>query len=323
MIAPVLCKETSALIEGVTKRRIHAIDMHLLSCVGSSWLDFRQLVIGGNVLPESRNASWRFHLCCMPLLRALARGESFDVTQPRLGHPIEIAATVHSGIELCLPSSHWSLIDDLTSAWHPELDGGSLSPSADSEIIDYAPRFKLAIDLLKLAPCLEDMVRQECEAVCVVDSSPPLPPGRCVSLTSRSVPGIVYVSVVPPILAAESLVHESAHLRLRGIEVLAPLYVSEKALVQTPLRSDLRPVSGLLHQAYVLRHLVPLYECLLESSHPQVLRNLGPTEKRFSQHNKDLGMAIRELETAIPHLTPEGQRIANLLALTSNTPIVL
>ncbi|MEM6559222.1 MAG: HEXXH motif-containing putative peptide modification protein [Myxococcota bacterium] len=61
----------------------------------------------------------------------------------------------------------------------------------------------------------------------------------------------------------EELVHEAAHIYLNALFTLyAPLYLNPESqkIEGTPLRPDPRPMFGLLHQVFVLRRLVELYD---------------------------------------------------------------
>ncbi len=66
---------------------------------------------------------------------------------------------------------------------------------------------------------------------------------------------------------AEAVVHEAAHTRCNAAAVSQPFLVDSEddrlALVQTPLRSDPRPLSGLFQQLVVLVRSWMLYEKLL------------------------------------------------------------
>lgn len=72
---------------------------------------------------------------------------------------------------------------------------------------------------------------------------------------------------------AESLVHEGAHVRAHAATFSAPFLVDmhdESVLVQTPLRSDPRPLNGVFQQLLVLTRCALLYDRILAASTPDL-----------------------------------------------------
>jgi HEXXH motif-containing protein len=114
------------------------------------------------------------------------------------------------------------------------------------------------------------------------------------------------MSSVPTILGAESILHESAHLALMGLESVVGLYRNPNIRVATPLRSDPRPVSGLMHQVFVLLNLESMYRVLQGLDHPDVRKNLQQVIKRHLRHRTDLCDGISALLAHRSTLTDAG-----------------
>lgn len=111
---------------------------------------------------------------------------------------------------------------------------------------------------------------------------------------------------MPPILLAESIVHECVHSVLYAASRLREVTTEGAGLFASPLRSDLRPVSGILHQALVLDYLVDFYQGVAACEDvPSVARNREPIAKRLQQHRADR-------ERALGVLRAEGQGLAEL-----------
>jgi HEXXH motif-containing protein len=151
-----------------------------------------------------------------------------------------------------------------------------------------------------------DLVRRECAVVAFVTTSPPLAEQGSISLTVKRVPGIVILSEVPLLLLIEGLVHESAHLWLNSVERVRQLGGDRTLSLMTPLRNDPRPVSGLLHQAWVLAHLTLLHDELYASNHPTLAAERTRIESFRRSHRRDLSAALEMLDGTPGALTPLG-----------------
>jgi HEXXH motif-containing protein len=81
----------------------------------------------------------------------------------------------------------------------------------------------------------------------------------------------------------------------------------------TPLRPDPRPISGLMHQVWVLTHLTRLYRALLASPSEAVARNLRPVQKRLALHEDGLEQGVAALAAAGDGLTPDGMLLLEAL----------
>ena len=143
---------------------------------------------------------------------------------------------------------------------------------------------------------------------------PELPAGECVSLTSKLIPGLIYLTPVPTILTVESIVHETSHLYLTAVERLHKLYQSDELLLTTPLRPDPRPISGLMHQVWVLVNLVRLYAGIRRRNHMIVERNIESIIKRANLHRDQLMEGLMTMRENYDSLTPHGKRFLNAIA---------
>jgi len=197
---------------------------------------------------------------------------------------------------------------DLSVAWHPDLTGYAIEAvERDSISLETISIIERAMALLGLHPSSRALVENHCRAICVVNAVPELTRGQCISLCSKSVPGVVFLSAAPTILTAESVVHESAHQMLYAIEELHSLVRDEAARVVTPLRPDARPVSGLLHQTWVLWHLIHFYRVIVDANNDLVKANRSQICKRLDKHMQDYHTGYGILCENREALTPRGE----------------
>lgn len=225
-------------------------------------------------------------------------------------------ADLESDFPLAIAIHSLPILSDLTDAWHPEIAGSKLAPVNDPlELERCASIIRRALQLIALDSTSQSLVTNHCAAICIITATPGLQEGQCVSLCSRTTPGIIYISAAPAILTAESIVHESAHQMLYAIAENYQLFIDENIKIKTPLRSDLRPVSGLLHQLWVLHHLVVFYRSLLTASEDLIERNRQKIEKRLKQHIDDLTSGCTVLEGYAHTLTAEGTQLFSEIRL--------
>jgi HEXXH motif-containing protein len=107
---------------------------------------------------------------------------------------------------------------------------------------------------------------------------------------------------VPTLLTIESIVHEASHLYLTAVERLHKLYKSDELVLKTPLRPDPRPISGLLHQVWVLINLVRLYKGI----------------KRANLHGDQLIEGLATMRENNDSLTEHGKHFLNAIASRAN-----
>jgi hypothetical protein len=317
---PELSDALKRRIEDHTRRRFSVIDRFLAEQYGVTWLS-RPRLIRTEPSHTPRKDLWEFALQANFLLR-LYKSVKTDVRPRPEEMTVDAFRFQADGNSLCLLGKSTLVSDDLETAWHPKFHGRKVFPSMDDFDADWHQTCK-ALSLLAPYPEFINLVRSECGALCFVNSEPAMGDGLCISLTSRMVPGLVYASAAHPILLAESLVHEAAHLQFRAVEEVADLYVDlPDALVVTPLRADPRPPSGFMHQLVVLRHLTALYDKLRISEEDNVLSQRRQVEKRFALHLHDLEAGKRLAKDAEGTLTQEGRRLLECL-LECSEPTLL
>ncbi|MDA5284312.1 aKG-HExxH-type peptide beta-hydroxylase [Streptomyces sp. NPDC054904] len=119
-----------------------------------------------------------------------------------------------------------------------------------------------------------------------------------------------------PVRCAEALVHEGAHTRCNAAASLEPFLLPDPGatagggarpggsgglLVATPLRSDLRPLSGLFQQAVVLARSVLFYRRLTVAG--------AAASQRHAKLAEGGAMAVRTLDAHADSLTRRGRRV--------------
>ena len=315
---PVLSDSLKGKIDNHTRRRFGVIDRFLNEQFFEHWFQ-RPRLLPRDPCQIPRKDLWEFALQSNVLLRLFKAGR-LDYRLPEL--TVDAFRFDENGRAICFLGASQPVSDDLATAWHPQFHGRSVFPSCcDSEEAWQLTRKALGL----LAPYTDfiELVLGECGAICFISADPPMEEGQCISLASKMVPGLIYVSRAPTILLTESLVHESAHLRFRALEEVIELYSGGPDMrVKTPLREDPRPVSGFMHQLVVLRYLTALYENLRASEEPTVARQRPQIEKRFQVHLEDLDAGKRMAKDVASALTSNGRRLLERL-LEDSEPITL
>ena len=223
---------------------------------------------------------------------------------------VSIPQRIDCGAGIDVVGASVPVAEDLDSASHPLVEGSQFRPVADAQMIrTCAEVASHALDLLYPHSVSHALVTHHCAAICFIEAIPQLGPGQCLSSCSRITPGIIYISAAPTILTAESIVHESAHQLLYAICESHDLVIDNGAKIVTPLRSDPRPMIGLLHQVWVLYHLVQLYEFIALSSAETVARNRQKVLKRRDLHREDFSIGYEQLIARRDLLTPAGRAI--------------
>ena len=138
-----------------------------------------------------------------------------------------------------------------------------------------------------------------------------------ISVTSRNAPGVIGFSEMLPLAQAETLVHECRHNILYAIQEVDPLVQpGQQETVQSPWRPDQRPLSGLLHGAFVFDGVCRLYRAMITDSSLSP-RNLRAAAKRLIEQARLLGEAAETLRCAST-FTKAGQQLAALLTESAN-----
>ena len=131
-----------------------------------------------------------------------------------------------------------------------------------------------------------------------------------ISVTNRNAPGVIGFSGMLPLAQAETLVHECRHNILYAIQEVDPLVQpGQQATVQSPWRPDQRPLSGLLHGAFVFDGVCRLYRAM--TADPSLSpRNLGAATKRLVEQSGFLVEAAETLRRGATFTTTGRQFVA-------------
>lgn len=161
-------------------------------------------------------------------------------------------------------------------------------------------------------PAVACELRAICSAVQFI-RDPSAHPDKIVSFSDNSVPGALFVSVthgdgfIDAYDLADSLVHEYRHQKLYLFERQYPT-TSPGALVTSPWREDLRPVSGLLHAVFVFVELRRFWE-YVRTKGPSRLHNRAVVQLEDTERNlSDAFETLRSCE-----LTKAGHKLADVL----------
>jgi hypothetical protein len=309
-------------LDGVDVERACAIDAWLQKILGERWgILKRSSKIDYELRAQSSKSLWLFFLLATGLARKISVSIDLaaETAEKWIDNPLrhsDIKDLARSEICVTLPLDHASLTENLKTVSHPSIDDVKLSGFPfPKDIESHTATLMQAISILKDADQVSyDLFNCCCGAVCYIKTDPELPAGECVSLTSKLIPGLIYLTPVPTILTVESIVHETSHLYLTAVERLHKLYQSDELLLTTPLRPDPRPISGLMHQVWVLVNLVRLYAGIRRRNHMIVERNIESIIKRANLHRDQLMEGLMTMRENYDSLTPHGKRFLNAIA---------
>lgn len=95
-------------------------------------------------------------------------------------------------------------------------------------------------------------------------------PERHLSASYREAPGLVYMTLHPSVLTlAEAIVHETQHGKLNVLSYFDPALVNGRTTwTPSPVRPDLRPLSGVLLAVHAFVPVAALHLRLAELDHP-------------------------------------------------------
>ena len=235
--------------------------------------------------------------------------DSFTKTEDITTEPIK-----HLDISLVIIKESKTIEFLLQFIFHPDYDpSGGLSVGFKSE-----EEYNLFIDNLRNALSLIDqtdtdayeMIKQNLKAICPIFSVNPLKKGDVISLSLDYCNGVVFYSPSPFILAAETLIHETRHNVMNFTLKKVNYLKNHEFKIKTPLREDLRPMLGLIHQAYVLCGLTTFYKKLLDKEPYKQMLNV---QKRYNIHLNDYGEAVNTIQNNHINLTNEGEKLLNEL----------
>lgn len=154
------------------------------------------------------------------------------------------------------------------------------------------------------------MIQKYLDCISPVYLKTPLQKGNVISFTSDYSVGLIVYSYCPKILAAETLIHETRHNVLFSLMETCPLIKDNTILVNTPLREDARPLSGLFHQAYVLCGLSRFYSKISLNSEYGLMENVI---KRAKLQYKDYHFSLNVLNDNKQYLTDDGIQILEFM----------
>lgn len=111
-----------------------------------------------------------------------------------------------------------------------------------------------------------------------------------------------------PVRLAEALVHEGTHNRCNAAALSTPFLADagsgDEPVVQTPLRADPRPLTGLLQQLVVLVRSLQLYDRLLEADTPE-----QPIVERRDKLRGQAAQALHVISRHTGRLTDHGRSV--------------
>ncbi len=306
---PQLTDATKVRIDLQTGQRVAVVDQYLCETLRTFWKN-RPKTVREHVTSLPRRALWEFALQS----NAVIRRSAVNAAYPTVDFAIEASLLdVEDRQATYIIRSGNPVLEDINTAWHPQFHGRKARPS-ESPVDEASRQIQLALRFLDCYPELSELVASECGAICIINAFPALDRGEYISLTSKMVPGLVYASIAPTILLAESLVHECAHLRFRALEEIDEFYENSRTLsISTPLRPDPRPISGLMHQLVVLRYLASMFEQLVTSDNEVVNLQRRQVEKRFRGHLRDLDAGKIMAKNAASALTAHGRHFLERL----------
>jgi HEXXH motif-containing protein len=136
------------------------------------------------------------------------------------------------------------------------------------DVINAIEQLRKAFDFL----CYENTCRENIESLvkCIQILKQPEPEFD-ISYSHPEVPFTIFVSIGcersknDVIRLAESILHETMHLKLTIIEHFCPLINDNKHHFFSPWRDEERPVQGVLHGMFVFKTILDFYESVLSS----------------------------------------------------------
>ncbi len=179
---------------------------------------------------------------------------------------LETGATFHAIAGL---DAHLSLFDVNPLAMreeHPDKQGNAIELGGRS-IDEWTRALSEAAALIGLAlPTVHAELALALQRIVPVGYEPE----RHLSASYREAPGLVYMTLHPSVLTlAEALVHETQHGKLNVLSYFDPALVNGRTTwTPSPVRPDLRPLSGVLLAVHAFVPVAALHLGLAELDHP-------------------------------------------------------
>jgi hypothetical protein len=291
-----------------------ALDSYIYAQVGEVWLKLKNKLRLSTDNTKISKEMWRFFLVAIYLTKSISvnkKNKVIEIIEKILEsdeiYESNIITSSSSTISLVCTSDNRFIKSDLQSAWHPSFEKNNVVPLQKDELEEgVVGKIKKTLDFLETTSVFAaDLLKEVCASVCIL-SDEGLQEGACVSLTSKIVPGLIYMSTPPVIMMAETMVHESSHLWLSRHESSCDLYSDSNKLLMTPLRPDPRPISGLLHQVWVLSNLIKLYQDFEKSNESIIKKNAPKITKRLNIHKKDYSQGLSVIRENMNSFTENG-----------------
>jgi HEXXH motif-containing protein len=129
------------------------------------------------------------------------------------------------------------------------------------------------------------------------------------SFSCRQLPGVVFLTIHDEVQVLEALVHETAHHYLFLAEMREPLVdPSHLSTYPSPLRSDPRPLLGVLLAYHALAYICAFYVDALRHS----LTTSSRCEQELQSARKQLHEAEHTLVSSRRFFTDTGQEFLDL-----------
>jgi HEXXH motif-containing protein len=154
-------------------------------------------------------------------------------------------------------------------------------------------------DILQLVKTIQ-IIRSETAETDVSYSHPEIPFSIFMSLVDDT-------SMISNLRIAESIIHESMHLKLTLIENLVPLVIpGSTAIYYSPWRKEERPIRGVLHGLFVFKVILEFYKIFASKT---TTKNVT---EYLSVRQADINLEIKQLSGFFksPGLTEEGKDLA-------------
>jgi HEXXH motif-containing protein len=191
---------------------------------------------------------------------------------------------------------------------HPDKEGNALSLGAHP-IEEWQHALAEALDLVFFAlPDLHMEMLASLERIIPVGYEPE----KHLSASYREAPGLVYLTLHPsPLTLAEAFIHETQHGKLNVLRWFDPLMTNaDSAWTSSPVRPDMRPLSGVLLAVHAFVPVAALHLRLLERDHP--ISRTEPFATRRAEVLASNAEGLRTLEQ-MADPTPLGRKVLNAL----------
>ena len=214
-------------------------------------------------------------------------------------------------------NKHIQLISPSSSVENFYLEHGIKAVEVNAQNVDQTIfKLKCAFQILKLEDSVFEFIELLLKSIYIIESEDK---EIDISYSHPSIPFSIFLSicedssVISSLRVAESILHESMHLKLTLLENIIPLVYSNTGNVFfSPWRDEKRPAHGVLHGLFVFRGILDFFVLIKDYKEVKVAK--GYIEDRIVQIKKELAK-INDFATCID-LTRDGAILtANLLPL--------